>query len=144
MSCKSLLTSRQQIRHVDDHRSVCGRAPEKCGSAGKRTPGAESLYGGAEPLWIRGGRAIAYRTGDRRKTFVAVDVRTDPGFSVSAPAALFTADWEFGTLAHEFREWEMSPDGSETFGLRALRAEEPDRRIRIATASDGEQHISDR
>ena len=103
-----------------------------------------STDGGAEPLWIRGGRAIAYRTGDRRKTFVAVDVRTDPGFSVSAPAALFTADWEFGTLAHEFREWEMSPDGSETFGLRALRAEEPDRRIRIVTASDGEQHISDR
>jgi len=95
-----------------------------------------STDGGAEPMWIRDGRGIAFRTGDRRQTFVAVDVRNESGFSVSAPRVLFTADWEFGVLNHEFREWEMSRDGSETFGLRRVRAEEPDRRIRVATAPD--------
>jgi Tol biopolymer transport system component len=92
-----------------------------------------STDGGAEPLWIRDGRGIAFRTGERRQTFVAADVRTDAGFSVSAPRVLFTADWEFGRLSHEFREWEMSRDGTETFGMRAVRREEPDRRIRVAT-----------
>ena len=93
-----------------------------------------STDGGAEPHWIRDGRGIAYRTGERRQTFVAVDVRTDTGFSVSSPRVLFTADWVFGTLNHEFREWEISRDGTETFGTRAVHTEEPDRRLRIATS----------
>jgi Tol biopolymer transport system component len=95
-----------------------------------------STDGGVEPHWIRDGRGIAYRTGERRQTFVAAGVRTDSGFSVSAPSVLFTADWEFGTLNHEFCEWEISRDGNEAFGFRAVRVEEPDRRIRVATAPD--------
>ena len=103
---------------------------------GAGAPVQVSTEGGTEPLWIREGRGIAYRTGERRQTFVAVDVRTDSGFSVSAPRVLFSADWNFGTLSHESREWEMSRDGSETFGLRAVRTQEPERRIRVATASN--------
>ena len=94
-----------------------------------------STNGGVEPHWIRDGRGIAYRTGERRQTFVAIDVRTDTGFSVSSPRVLFTADWEFGTFNHEFREWEISRDGTETFGTRAVRTEEPERRLRIATSA---------
>jgi dipeptidyl aminopeptidase/acylaminoacyl peptidase len=93
-----------------------------------------STSGGSEPHWIRDGRGIAFRTGELRRTFVAADVRTDAGFSVSAPRVLFTTDWVFGTLNHEFREWEISRDGTETFGLRAVHTEQPDRHLRIVTS----------
>jgi Tol biopolymer transport system component len=92
----------------------------------------------SEPAWTRGGREIVYRTGERRQSFVAVDVRTDAGFSVSAPRILFRADWEFGTLNHEFREWDVSPDGDEWIGLRAARSGEPDRRIALVTGWGGQ------
>jgi serine/threonine-protein kinase len=107
---------------------------------GSGAPVQVSTDGGAEPLWIRDGGVIAYRTGARRQTFVAVDVRTNPGLAVSAPRMLFQADWEFGTLTHEYREWDMSRDGTETFGLRAVRREEPDRRIEIVTNAAAEKN----
>jgi Tol biopolymer transport system component len=93
---------------------------------------------GTEPVWTRNGTQIVYRTGERGQNFVAVDVRENGGLSVSPPRALFAADWEAGGLNHQFREWDCSRDGGEIIGLRAVRTEEPERRIEIVTrTSDG-------
>jgi hypothetical protein len=92
-----------------------------------------STDGGKEPGWIRDGREILYRTGERGRTFAAVDVRTEGGLSVSTPRALFTTDWRPGTLNHEYREWDASRDGNEIIGIRAVQRDEPDRRIELVT-----------
>jgi serine/threonine-protein kinase len=99
-------------------------------------PGAAvqvSSEGGAEPAWSGDGRQIVYRTGERGRRFVAVDVRANGSLSVSTPRVLFTADWKYGTLNHESREWAISRDGTETFGLRAVPVEEPERRLALVT-----------
>jgi hypothetical protein len=90
---------------------------------------------GTEPAWSRNGGEIVYRTGEGDRDFVAVAVRENGGLSVSPPRPFFTADWEAGGLNHEFREWDVSRDGAEVIGLRAVRTDEPDRRIEIATNS---------
>jgi serine/threonine-protein kinase len=90
-----------------------------------------STDGGAEPGWIRDGRELVYRTGEGKRTFVAVEVLTDRGLSVSSPKTLFTTDWLSGTLNHEFREWDASRDGGEMIGIRRVARDEPDRRIEL-------------
>jgi hypothetical protein len=49
---------------------------------------AISKDGGDQPVWARNGRELFYRSGDR---IMAVEVTSDPTFSVSRPTILFEA-----------------------------------------------------
>src|SRR5262249_10531313 len=96
--------------------------------------------GGTDAGWTHDGRQIVYRTGERGRTFVAVDVRTEGDVSISPPRVLFTTDWELGTLNHEVREWDRSRDGRERFGIRRVTREEPDRRIELVTSGTADRN----
>ena len=45
-----------------------------------------STDGGTEPVWNRNGRELFYRSGDK---MMAVDIATQPSFSVGKPRMLF-------------------------------------------------------
>ncbi len=65
---------------------------------------------GAEPVWSPDGRTLYYRDGSR---FMAVEVTTEPDFSVSAPRALFDRP-EYARYVNPGlqRNWDIHPDGS--------------------------------
>ena len=75
--------------------------------SGRRSvsPGA-----GTDPLWAPGGRTLYFRSGT---TFFAVDVTTEPSFSVGAPRELFDEPriWQ-PDFTSPVPQWDLNPDGT--------------------------------
>jgi hypothetical protein len=64
---------------------------------------------------------------------MAVDIRTSPGLTTSSPRLLFSSDLAAGGREDDYREYDVSGDGKELVGLRAVRTEEPNRPLAIVT-----------
>ncbi len=65
-----------------------------------------STEGGTEPAWNRNGRELFYRSGDR---MMAVDVTTQPSFSVGKPRVLF--EGKYAPAPYPVTDYDVSPDG---------------------------------
>jgi hypothetical protein len=65
-----------------------------------------STEGGTEPAWNPNGRELFYRSGDK---MMAVDIVTQPTFSVSKPRMLFEGRYEPTPLT--LPNYDVSPDG---------------------------------
>jgi serine/threonine protein kinase len=75
---------------------------------------AVSTRGGTEPLWSRNGKELFYR--DSSSNLVAVEVKTNPAFSLGRSAGLFSAA-EF--RAHPLApQYDVSPDGQRFLMIR--------------------------
>ena len=72
-----------------------------------------STEGGMEPAWNPNGRELFYRSGDK---MMAVDITTQPGFTVGKPRALF-AGWYEATPA-TFSNYDVTPDGQRFLMLK--------------------------
>ena len=72
-----------------------------------------STEGGTEPAWNPNGRELFYRSGDK---MMAVDIATQPGFTVGKPRALF-AGWYEATPA-TFSNYDVTPDGQRFLMLK--------------------------
>ena len=77
---------------------------------------AVSAGGGAEPLWSNGGRELFYRDG--QGDMVAVQVETDPTFSLGSPTPLFPAGEYRADVNH--RQNDVTPDDQRFIMLRPL------------------------
>jgi serine/threonine-protein kinase len=72
-------------------------------------PGATypiSTNGGNEPVWARNGRELFFRN---RNQLMAVQITTQPTFSVSKPRVLFVSPFASGTSVANY---DVSPDGA--------------------------------
>jgi eukaryotic-like serine/threonine-protein kinase len=72
-----------------------------------------STEGGTEPAWNPNGRELFYRSGDR---MMAVDIATQPGFSVGKPRVLFEGQYE--PTPATFPNYDVSPDGQRFLMLK--------------------------
>lgn len=98
-------------------------------------PGASlkvSTASGIEPVWTRGGHELIYRTGDRGRQFMAVEIRTSPELSASPPRLLFSSELTVGTR-NTWGEFAVSADGNEIIGTRLVKTEESDRQLALVT-----------
>ena len=86
-----------------------------------------------EPLWSRDGRELFFRAGEKAERFMAVDVRTAGGLSISPPRLLFSSELAVGGREDRFREYDVSADGKELVSVRYPPSEEPDRRLTVVT-----------
>jgi eukaryotic-like serine/threonine-protein kinase len=64
-----------------------------------------SSDGGTEPVWVRNGRDLFFRNGDK---MIAVDVTTDPRFRAGKPRLLFEGRYEAYPLTTNY---DVAPDG---------------------------------
>jgi len=67
-----------------------------------------STDGGTEPAWNRNGRELFYRSGTR---MMAVDVATQPTFSVGKPRTLFEGQYASSQFPLTGFAYDVSPDG---------------------------------
>jgi eukaryotic-like serine/threonine-protein kinase len=65
-----------------------------------------SIEGGTEPVWNPNGKELFYRSGDK---MMAVDVATQPSFSVGKPSVLFQKPYLPTTATTPF--YDVSADG---------------------------------
>jgi hypothetical protein len=65
-----------------------------------------STEGGTEPVWNRNGKELFYRSGDK---MMAVNITTQPSFSVGKPKMLFRGPYV--TTPITFPYYDVSPDG---------------------------------
>ncbi len=86
-----------------------------------------------EPLWSRDGRELFFRAGERAERFMAAEVRTASGLSISPPRLLFSSELAVGGREDRFREYDLSADGKEFVAVRYNRSEEPDRLLTVVT-----------
>ena len=86
-----------------------------------------------EPLWSRDGRELFFRAGENAERFMAVQVGTSGGLSISPPRLLFSSQLAVGGREDRFREYDVSADGKEFVAVRRASSEEPDRRVTIVT-----------
>jgi eukaryotic-like serine/threonine-protein kinase len=73
-----------------------------------------STDGGTEPVWNRNGRELFYRQGDK---MMAVEVTTQPTFSVNKPRMLF--DGQYFPTPQTFPDYDVSADGQRFLMLKA-------------------------
>jgi len=66
-----------------------------------------SIGGGSSPLWSPNGRELFYLSND---SVMAVEVQTEPTFSLGTPKALFRS-WYGGVFTSAGEQWDISPDG---------------------------------
>ncbi len=85
-----------------------------------------------EPLWSRDGRELYYRSGDNAEKFLAVQIQTSPGLTISAPRLLFSSELAVGGREDMYREYDVSPTG-QFVALRNARTEEPNRQLVVVT-----------
>jgi serine/threonine-protein kinase len=78
-----------------------------------------STEGGAEPVWNPNGRELFYRNGDK---MMAVDVTTQPSFSVGKPRMLFEGQYQPTPVT--FPNYDVSPDGQRFLMLKASEQEQ--------------------
>jgi Tol biopolymer transport system component len=72
-----------------------------------------STEGGTEPVWNRNGRELFYRSGDK---MMAVDIATQPSFTVGKPQMLF--EGPYAPIAATTRNYDVSPDGQRFLMLK--------------------------
>jgi serine/threonine protein kinase len=72
-----------------------------------------STEGGSEPVWNPRGRELFYRTGHK---MMAVDVTTQPSFSVGKPRMLF--EGPYVPTPRSFPDYDVSPDGQRFLMLK--------------------------
>jgi eukaryotic-like serine/threonine-protein kinase len=72
-----------------------------------------STDGGTEPAWNRNGRELFYRNGDK---MMAVDIATQPGFSVGKPRMLFQGQYVLTPAS--FPNYDISADGQRFLMLK--------------------------
>jgi serine/threonine-protein kinase len=73
-----------------------------------------STEGGTEPVWNPKGRELFYRNGNK---MMAVDVTTQPTFSVGKPKMLF--EGPYVPTPRSFPNYDVSPDGQRFLMLKA-------------------------
>jgi eukaryotic-like serine/threonine-protein kinase len=74
-----------------------------------------STDGGREPVWNPNGRELFYRSGDK---MMAVDVTTQPSFSVGKPRMLF--EGPYMPTPSTFPDYDVSPDGQRFLMLKPV------------------------
>ncbi len=67
-----------------------------------------STEGGRQAVWARNGREIFYRSGDR---MMAVEVETEPSFSLSKPEVLFEGNYAGSVEAFGSANYDVTADG---------------------------------
>ncbi len=72
-----------------------------------------STEGGSEPVWNPNGRELFYRSGDK---MMAVDIATQPGFTVGKPRMLFEGPYQLTPVT--FPNYDVSPDGARFLMLK--------------------------
>jgi eukaryotic-like serine/threonine-protein kinase len=72
-----------------------------------------STEGGREPVWNRNGRELFYRTGDK---MMAVEITTQPSFSVGKPRMLF--EGRYRPTPATSPNYDVSPDGQRFLMLK--------------------------
>ena len=72
-----------------------------------------STEGGTEPVWNHNGRELFYRSGDK---MMAVDIATQPSFSVGKPRMLFEGQYQPTPVT--FPNYDVSPDGQRFLMLK--------------------------
>jgi eukaryotic-like serine/threonine-protein kinase len=73
-----------------------------------------STEGGTEPVWNPNGRELSYRSGDK---MMAVDIATQPSFTVGKPRILFKGQYAPTTSTPP--NYDVSPDGQRFLMLKA-------------------------
>jgi hypothetical protein len=89
-----------------------------------------SSDGGAEPVWIRGGREIVFRAANR---MMSVDVGLEPELSVGRPRLRFVTNLSWSVREDHPWEYDVSPDGAFFVGTRENTPAEPERRLALVT-----------
>ena len=73
-----------------------------------------STDGGTEPVWNANGKELFYRSGEK---MMAVDITTQPGFSVGKPKMLFQGPYV--PTPFTFPNYDVSPDGQRFLMLKS-------------------------
>jgi serine/threonine-protein kinase len=79
-----------------------------------------STDGGTEPVWNPKGRELFYRSGNK---MMAVDVTTEPTFSVGKPKMLF--EGAYIPTPRSFPDYDVSPDGERFLMLKSTEQSAP-------------------
>jgi Tol biopolymer transport system component len=74
-----------------------------------------STEGGTEPAWNANGRELFYRSGDK---MMAVDIATQPSFTVGKPRMLFEGQYE--PTPGTYPNYDVSPDGQRFLMLKPI------------------------
>jgi Tol biopolymer transport system component len=74
-----------------------------------------STEGGAEPMWSRNGRELFYRSGGK---MMAVDIATQPGFTVGKPRMLF--EGQYVPTPTTSPNYDVAPDGQRFLMLKPV------------------------
>jgi eukaryotic-like serine/threonine-protein kinase len=74
-----------------------------------------STEGGREPVWSPNGRALFYRCGNK---MMAVDIATQPGFTVGRPRMLFEGQYQ--PAPGSFPNYDVAPDGQRFLMLKPV------------------------
>ena len=85
-----------------------------------------STDGGEEPRWSRDGRELFYINGDKT---MAVDVRTQPGFSAGSPRLLFKGRYQ--PSANAVSGYDMSSDGKRFLKIQPTNSEQAAAQINV-------------
>ncbi len=94
-----------------------------------QTPGRRwqvSTDGGSEVVWSRDGRELFYTNGDK---LMAVDVRTQPAFSVGAPRLLF--EGRYVPSVNSVSGFDVSPDGRRFLRVQPIEPDPPANQINV-------------
>jgi len=67
-----------------------------------------STEGGVQPLWVRNGRELFYRNGDK---MMAATVETEPSFAAAKPKLLFEGHYKTTDVFPAQANYDVSPDG---------------------------------
>jgi eukaryotic-like serine/threonine-protein kinase len=86
-----------------------------------------STEGGTEPVWNRNGRELFYRSGDK---MIAVEITTQPNFSVGKPQLLFEGPYVLG-VSGPFPNYDVSPDGQRFLMLKPAEQEQAATQINV-------------
>jgi serine/threonine-protein kinase len=84
-----------------------------------------STEGGVEPVWARNGRELFYRTEDR---MMAVEIRTQPAFSVGTPRLLFEGEYVYLPWGANY---DVSADGQRFLMLKPSEEQQPATQINV-------------
>jgi eukaryotic-like serine/threonine-protein kinase len=85
-----------------------------------------STEGGREPVWARNGRELFYRNGDK---MMAVDITTQPTFTVGSPRLLFEGRYE--TSPNFISGYDVSSDGQRFLMIQPVEPEQPATQINV-------------
>jgi Tol biopolymer transport system component len=85
-----------------------------------------SAEGGTEPVWPRNGRELFYRAGDKT---MAVEIKTQPGFSAGKPKLLFQGRYQPPPTLNA--NYDVSPDGHRFLMLKPAGEEQGPTQINV-------------